>query len=646
MGLKDGCAASWRGTRMADVNAEGGDVDVPTRHISGLELVMDEKLNRQLMGASDEVKRRFGDMLLARDPEIVESLKDSGMPDTAYFNLATHECRISLQFVDFLVASGIDRDAALRAILTHEFGHYKAFPREIGTALSLASIAEGQWKIETSHNLWKVIYGYYIDVVDELESLINSSRRDDLLAMKRAQAKADMYAAAKGLPYARLQLAIDLAYQRSAGVDLGVPPGDYSDLEPVVKTLAAIDYFGKDKHRVSILTFGGAIAPLVPDTDKAPPPEICIDISKLSDDQINTALDEIIKDFEGGGKGWYMIAKKFIKKVKPDFNDRYSDDKGEKQAGTGSVDEITWRDEEVPYYKRLASTFGLFIVRKHMLAQQWDLYPSSQRPFEAEDELHRLNPFSAPRILPELSQRWELEVGKRPDWSYQVPGLLTLLDTSGSMLGESEANMAKLAAFILGRNYAANHAPVGIGNFSADMMLLPPARGPEALEQYYKAACAQWGGGTVINTEALDRWMGMMGQSGDERFKGMKLTSEANYSEMMKKLTDFERRQFEEKRLTVNAGQKLPQLYERLDTVIITDGQIANIEQVVGWLNSLGKLTRNTIFLVNSLTEYNTWSGYNLLNTAIYNVGKEKDLVGLAIGRSKALVKEAQGGAR
>jgi hypothetical protein len=596
---------------------------------------------------------------------------------TASFNLATHELKIWAGFLHELEQAGLPAETAIESLLNHEVGHYVTFPHDLATSLYLHTIAGQQFGKDGD-----TICAYYGEVVDDIDCFRSDIRREPHTALARAEARTGL---------SSIDRVTRAVHQEQLGIDLGITLTP--DERKVLKDLTSIDYTAPwtipEKHAVNLISFGEAIRGLIgkdvpkpaapakldeiakrmpgyeamlaqswpkvlatylhplvqqkprivldlpvplPGQGKGTPSPGCTGIDGYSDSQVNDALDDLIRRH---GKIPYEMVRDHIGRTRPGFQDRFGQGKESKEkfAGTAGIDHIQWHDEEVPYYKRWASTYGLYIIKKPLKEDAFNLYPAQQKPFQTGDPLQKVNPWSCPYLLPGISQRWQEAKGKRVQVKQKVPDLFVMLDTSGSMTHPKYQSHAVLAAFVLGRNYHANGSRVGIGNFSADILLMPPTRD---LDAYQRAACAYWGGGTVLNVDRIKAWFEHLSRTGGKNVPDITISTEEDYEELIKKLGG-DKRQFEEKHLEVRIREKLPELYERIDNILISDGAIGNITDVVDYLNSIARATRNTIFLIKSPNEYKAWTELGLKNTTIHPVDNPEDLTGLAIGRSKAI---------
>ena len=644
-------------------------------------------------GEFTTVLRNYGHPIIKQNPEVVEHINDM---DTASFNVVSHEQQISANFIRYCIENGLDKRTAMRGIETHETGHHY-FPGELYMQLFLQAEACRKFGNEKG----PIIYCYYVDVVDNLESLRSGNRKEDIKALYKAMS------AKSNSRTDRLMAAL---YQEISHLDFGVDAAPYIDKlkGPLQKDkdgkevrrggLQGIPYFlkGDRAHGVNLIMFGELIKDLIkPETggqggegegqgegegeedgegegegdggddgeskgkgkkkgqgkdggegqgegDGEGGPKGPRKTRNWGDtggpgdytnDDIEAALRKIAAHPDLG-KHVYDDVRRFVGANKPGFKDPVQPE----PSGKGFIglegSDLTFNNDCIAYYERASAYFGVYVAKKLRKTNALDAYPEENVPFEAGDPIGRLNRWATPRIIPGISKRFKDGYGDRTDYSYKIPDLFVALDTSGSMPNPRFESDAVLAAFVLARNYHANGANVGIMNFSSDALLLPPGRD---LNAFYQAACAWWGGGTVVNIEKVKEMFRRL--SLDERVDA-EISTEEDYRKMLKNLRPEEQRAIDEyakeKRLNVRLDKKLSETYQKIDNIIITDGAIWNITDLVKYLNEIGDQARNTIFIIDNPADYKAWSEMaekgELRNTVVVPVNSPRDLLDVSIG--------------
>jgi len=358
-----------------------------------------------------------------------------------------------------------------------------------------------------------------------------------------------------------------------------------------------------------------------------------ISIDDFSDNQINEGLNEIIRKY---GIERYKMIKKFLEEKTGRKWDKDTEKSSGKLAGIGSVDEIERNDDMIPYYERLSKTYGMYIIKKPVLVDVIDNYPYENIEFSPGDPLNRLNKFSTGgRILPGITKRHKEGCGKKQDRTFKVPHCFICIDSSGSMTHPRNKSHAVNTGFVIARNYYANNAKIAVMNFSADSFLLLPTR---ELHDVYAALCAYWGGGTVLDTEKMKEYITKY--FGKEFYSGKKsanyiVSDEKDYEELIGRLGKRERKEFEKKASIEVKLKEVKEVFDKVDMHMITDGEIANLPEVIEYFNSISKMTRSTIYLIENPNQYAEWQSLNLPNTQIINVENEKDLEHICIGKVK-----------
>src|SRR3989344_5738568 len=626
--------------------------------------------------------------------ELHDEIKDAPC-DTAYFDFRTNRTHMSKQFLEDMVEiGGLEARTAFRGVLKHEWGHYLVYPRECAILMFLGHIAKpnfGEHKDE--------ILAYWNDVKDNLPQMLKKLRGQDVRDMYKGMNKVFEKELTFSSQERELLQAADVDpeeirgilreysvdrlltayYQRQTEEDFGVDLGESflaeklekivldKESKPIIDTvtvrdeqdheqkkkqerkegLMTLDILNKEAELQNFIMFGTIIQDIIKKREEALAPykkklgdkygrlvggkagPHHHDGPKLGDfgeKQINEGLDEVIRKW---GKGRYEKIRKFVEEETGKNFDLPQPRKG---AGAGLAhSKIQLNDEQVPYYERKARTYGLYIHRKPLVVDVLNSYPEGSEKFKVGDPMRTLDPYSTyGRILPGITKKKKLRQGTKRDKQYKVPDLTIWLDTSGSMKHPQEGSDAVLAGFVLANNYWQNDSNIGMVNFSADMAALLPTRN---LDEGYSMLCAYWGGGTVVNIPKVREYMQRVARGGEERY----FTSEQDYQRLVEHMHPDQRKEFLDKHVEVNLDRAVKETYEKMDTCIITDGDIYNLPEVIGYINTMAAMTRNVVFLINNPRQYTEWSKLVLPNTQIVPVEKAEDLLGLAIGEAKKI---------
>lgn len=576
----------------------------------------DEVVSEELF---EWVRAQYAYPLLRHRPRLVQ-IPPNGM-NTASFNLADQQCLIAVSLLDELAQCGLDRGAALRGILVHEIGHYVCFPRELQVLIYLLQYVEKAQPPAASAAQHSLIVDAYCDVVNNLNALCRPGLAESLAGLYRTMA------AQKGHPLNQLLIAL---YQKLSGVDLGQDP-DAVERERLT-ALCGIQYqvSSTPAHAANAVSFGEIIVPLLPVSSSDPSL-----LDGYGSEQMNDALDAAIQRF---GRESFRRMRDYLQRRVPHFKDPsdFAEAPPEPMAGTAGARDVEWNSEQISYYARLAATAGVHIAARPLREDASDTYPGEQVTFEVGDPLHRLNPWSSPTLIPGITQRWREEQGQRVSWRVRTPDLLILLDSSASMPHPRDLSPAVLAAFILARNYAANGAKVGVMNFSTHMLFVRPSRN---LSRVWQGLCAWWGGGTVLDVAKIRDWLLRLR---DEKLAEIEFSSEADYRALLERL-DLDEEMFQQKRLEVPLRNvKISRVFEQLDTILITDGAIMNINEVVTHIQRFGQRARTFVFLINNPADLQHWRELNLPNTRIFEVSDAEDLPAMILNRVREMARETR----
>jgi hypothetical protein len=202
-------------------------------------------------------------------------------------------------------------------------------------------------------------------------------------------------------------------------------------------------------------------------------------------------------------------------------------------------------DAEALYYMQLAQNYRL-PLRGMPMAYSGVMDPYGHAPWEASQPVQDIDIWTSfGKILPGLSQTWTRRRGTLCGVREGVPDCLIVLDSSGSMTNPRERlSYAVLGAGCATEAYLRREAQVALYNFSdaysGGKTLLPFTADRQAL---YRGFCVYHGGGTSLRL-----------------------------------------RDFEDMRRTASRGAP--------DLLLITDMQIANLEEVIDFLIGVdGRIT-------------------------------------------------------
>ena len=613
----------------------------------------------------DNKQEVFDDFFNPAIPEEV-TLEDSiGRCNTAYFDFISNRTHISEDFLNKMhEASDLDPEVIVRGILKHEVGHYYHYPRECSKLMFYNHYGKEVFGKYAGH-----IIAYWVDIMDNLPQILQVNRGEDVRQLYRGMNQlvekeslisdevkkelehrgVDVDKAIKVRDeYSPDKLLIGY-YQKQSEQDLGVELKDF--LEEKLEELMSINYLqNEDEHDedfrrrelLNFVLFGNVIKDLLEKTEDEMPEKArgCFpigpviadapDLRGFSDKDIQEGLNTIIKEW---GKERYEKIKKDVEEILGRTVDPHQP-KGKSPALAGLAhSSLIFLDDNISYYKRFAATYGMYIHKRPVITDVTDSFRQGQKVFRVGDKMKTLNPFSTGgRVLPGITKRYKLQNGTKKDNLFKVPDLSIWIDSSGSMVHPSCGSKAILAGFALARNYWENGSKVGVVNFSCDTAFLQPTR---ELQDVYSMLCAWWGGGTALNFEKIKEYM-----KGIAKHEGKPLvyTTEEDYAKFVGRMHPEKQKEFTEKELHVDVNKNVKEVYQKMDNILLTDGGIWNMEEVVSYLNSTAEITRNTVFILDSPYMSKEWDKLHLPHTQLIHVKKKEDLMGLAIGEVKKMV--------
>jgi hypothetical protein len=289
---------------------------------------------------------------------------------------------------------------------------------------------------------------------------------------------------------------------------------------------------------------------------------------------------------------------------------------------------IQWNDNLIPYYRHAAQFFGVHIATKPLERLVGELLRINKK-FHSGDPMHDLNRFSTPFIMPGVTQKFVPTPIDIPTTQQVVPDLMLVIDSSGSMRHPQNRSYATLAGAILTNAYLANDSHVGVLNFSVNSMLLPPTRN---WHHIYSALCAYYGGGTVYDIEIMK---GIFRMLNEEIPQNMKEMSDDELRHLAHRLPPGQLEKIERKEVNVVLDHRLQKTYSRFDNILITDGGIANLQELVAYMDQIANYTRNIIVVVDNKPFAD--EARKLPNVQVYSADKDEDLVKFSITHTNKL---------
>jgi len=596
------------------------------------------KLQELVSEAWKEVLKRFNSPMLTAEPIAV----DDEINTTAHFDFKDNSIKYNPEFVHTLVNLGLDAKTALIGLWTHEVSHYVDNPHDIARLLVQSEAVDSYFSKEDA-DIKHALLNLYLDSACNLERMRRERDGKELRAMNKALTKdtktSEVFKLLSHFYADRCQF-----YKEDSE-----PSADFKQR---IEKLRKVDFFNEELEGAYIAQFGEIILDMLKKEKEKykgqsgksgsgqggkgslTPIDDSFDdkLKDVSDSQLEDALNKIARD---KGLNHYERIKRFLKKkTGKELGKFRADPRKSTIAGLESSD-ITWNNDLIDYYKR-KSIGRVYIHKKPLIIDSYEAYPFDSNKFSVSDEFAKLNPFSTPKIMPGITQKHKMHDGMRKDKKFTYPDLFISLDSSGSMRDPRSLSQAVLAGFMLAVNYHRNDSRVGVMNFSADSAILFPTR---QIDDVYSMLCAYWGGGTVYDTEKIDDFIKTMKIKGELEkigLKGVQISNEKDYKSLLARLDPETRKRFEKKELYVTP-KKAKEQYEKIDHVMITDGGIANIEEVVNYFNRTAQQTRNTIVVVGNKGCFDEWQKKGMENTQVIYAEEAGMLPDLVIGKVKTM---------
>jgi hypothetical protein len=529
----------------------------------------------------------------------------------ACFNFRTLKTLVDEEYIQRVCAnSGLSEERVLDGVFTHEIGHYMVFPRTYGILILAAKMINDFFKKE-KEDLQNFIFQTYGDMVDDVDSVLKSSRCNSILDIRTAAQKnyADRDVNGK-------IRAVMLAYlKKQARIDYELE----DELKPFLEKMMEIDFRDvvKDhqKMREGIFLWGNIILSIIKEDKKgigcqgvdrqekegeksgeesnsadgkgnaAEPRDMDIKevLKGMNSQQIKDALREISLTVT---KGEYEQVKKWLNEKGVELPNPRPAGQG-KGIGTSSGElEVDW--ETVRYHAEISRAYPLIIVKKPI---------DTKKNIRSYTRVEKWRPGTDPSlmqlgnsggmILPGITTKIKpIEIPIK-SVDYKAPHLLLEIDSSGSMINPKlKKSPAVVAGDCAARSYHINDSYVGVLNFSGDTFYLPYTRDLDAV---FAAITAFQGGGTTVDMEMLKKMLGK------DRAELYEKQVERNIRHMLGEIPVKAVR----KNISVSVPEEIftP---GSIDVIMITDGGISNLGETLDFLEERSEVNRATIFLVDN----------------------------------------------
>jgi hypothetical protein len=506
-----------------------------------------------------------------KEPKVVKGL-DGG----ACYDFKRRETLVDENFIKEVAKLGkISTDEALEGTLVHEISHYMDFPKTLGTLVLAAHmidlhLSKGNLDQETS----EFILQTYCDMAADLASVLQEDRTEPVLKLRRALQEVlddKLNNKVRGLMLAYL------CHQAQQPYELD------EDLKQHFEDMKKIKFQSDNTTdmRLGLHRWGTIVLELLEKhggscgCDGHSDSNVRVILERATDGEMREALREISGRIT---KGEFEKVKEWLK----DKGGRLPKlPKGARTIGT-SGGELPVDLEVIEYYKMLSTNYPLVVSKKLL---------ETDTTIRSWSEMERWRPGADPNLaLPHTSGGYYLpgvtksiRIAENPIRStdYKVPHLLIVIDTSGSMDDpKARKSFAVLGAYCAARSYHIHGSSIGVINFSGESFYLPYTR---EIDDALGAVSAYQGGGTVADVEMIRKMLG------PEMAELYAKNPERN-------LRDLPREAIK-KEIEIGVPEEVFAA-ESIDVVMITDGGIFNLDEVLDLFEEKAQLNRATIVLV------------------------------------------------
>lgn len=363
--------------------------------------------------------------------------------------------------------------------------------------------------------------------------------------------------------------------------------------------------------------------------------------SELSAEDVRKGLDTIRDTFS---KHYYEMLRDFAKEEYPDAFEEVGDtsDAGE-EGGIGKGGDHTlldWNESDIKYYRRLRR-LPVYILPKRLRSPSGGGIPMMRKPYEIGDPLEMVDIFKAHgMLLPGITPVKVKVEHMTYNWQPQVPHAYIYIDSSGSMPDPRKHKSEHVKVGVtIARNHLANDALVGIVNFSSQSYPIPLGTD---LDLIIWALVGTQRGGTEVDLDKFDKILppedrghftnssGRLDRGKSEEMLEWMYSQGARTQQMM--------RQAVTKHVTIEHDSLVEVTLDALDVYIITDGGIANLQELYKKFDSMAHKCRITI--LHCPPTFDMKLGDLPENVAYHRIESDRDLMKIAVGVLKKNVWE------
>jgi hypothetical protein len=539
-----------------------------------------------------------------KDPKAVKNFEGG-----ACYDFRKRETLVDENFVKSLAKRAkLTEERCYEGVFGHEIGHYMVFPRNLATVFLAAKMIDDFFVKEGSETT-NFIFQTYSDMATDTASVLEEQRTQAILDVREG------LQATKEDPLNRNIRGVMLAYlkhqaQRPHQLD--------AELKPFLERMLTIDFLNlnAEKMRQGLFTFGEIVIDMVKKYGGKPEGfgpgdgDVRKALRNATPGEIKDALREISQKIT---RKEYEQIKEWLKE-----NGVKTPKVHNKSIGTSEGD-LPVDQEVIDYYKQLSMMYPLIVTKKLLdtdtTARSW----SKTKKWRPGDDPNLALPGSSGgRLLPGVTR--SIMIDERPvrTTDYKVPHLLLIGDSSGSMPDPKQSkSYAVLGGYCAARSYHLHGSSVGIINFSGSSFYLPYTR---ELDEALGAISAYQGGGTTVDVEMVRKMMGP--EMADLYLRNPERDMRGLPREAVKKA------------ITLNMGSIEAALSaESIDVIMLTDGGISNLNEVLELFREKAAINRATIILTHGYDQ-------ELADTdderiAIRRIDDPKDIPLITIGETR-----------
>ena len=456
-------------------------------------------MERQLLQAAEQLMHRERRDFLFPPPLGVEL----GQVDSAFAGgLVGRKILLNQNFIQQMVASrDVPAEAIIQAVIDRSLNRFLRVPESFAQMLQLyAALREVILDAETARKHLEI----YLALWNEMDLYAHRGKGERLVELYRASLAIPEEEQRK-LPIHYLILVSVL--QERWGIDLGLDPELLRGWEPLARRLARIDYLYSDDRERDIEKFGRLYSRCYVKVEKVVGSRA--EEEKKEKPPVHWPLENTLDSFLSG---------RDIREGIAEFLESIGDLKEALQLleeFSASLPEIKQLLGEVAllegsrwwWYEVLAEPYRLSIVKKPF-EQTGRVYAVSLKRWDPEDGLDRLAPLASfgPLGLPGITKRWLYSGPESQLRDQQVPDLITVIDSSGSMPNASTSkSFAVLGAFVAASSYLDYGSRVAVVNFSSSDLVLEFSTDRTTI---YKYLAAFQGGGTTLRVSTIEKLLG------------------------------------------------------------------------------------------------------------------------------------------